>query len=124
MHKKRVLQSALVTFCCVLVFSPVSSMAEQVDILVVPFWIYRNILSPIFHPDCPMSPSCSHFAQEAVAEYGLVKGTVMAASRMLKETPDMSIKMEYPFVLRNGRYKFLDPIEENNLTLKMLIKDK
>jgi len=55
--------------------------------------LYQNTASPalpaIFGPSygCRFHPSCSHYAAEAVATHGALKGTYLAARRVVKCTP-------------------------------------
>jgi hypothetical protein len=47
------------------------------------------VLPAIFGPSygCRFYPSCSHYAAEAVATHGALKGTYLAARRIIKCTP-------------------------------------
>lgn len=53
--------------------------------------LYRAILSPmlmgIYGPACRFEPSCSEYAQQAIAAYGVMRGTVMAARRLARCHP-------------------------------------
>jgi putative membrane protein insertion efficiency factor len=55
--------------------------------------IYQRTASPIlpafFGPacGCRFQPSCSHYAAEAVATHGALKGSWLAARRLVKCTP-------------------------------------
>ena len=49
--------------------------------------IYRKYLSPLKKPSCRFYPSCSQYAREAIEEYGALKGSVLAARRLLKCHP-------------------------------------
>jgi putative membrane protein insertion efficiency factor len=48
---------------------------------------YKWALSPLFLPACRYVPSCSEYAVEAVERYGVVKGGLMAAWRVLRCHP-------------------------------------
>ena len=57
---------------------------------------YRVVSTPIYTAldkvhlnffGCRYTPSCSHYAQEAIEKYGACKGTFMAAKRILKCRP-------------------------------------
>ncbi len=48
---------------------------------------YRYLLSPILGHNCRFYPSCSHYAEEAIAEHGIAKGIYLAARRLLKCHP-------------------------------------
>src|ERR1700722_12489128 len=53
--------------------------------------IYRAAVSPVIHaingPACRFEPSCSVYARDAIAEYGIVRGGVMALWRVARCNP-------------------------------------
>lgn len=53
--------------------------------------IYRAAVSPVIHalngPACRFEPSCSAYAREAIAEYGIVRGGAMAVWRVARCNP-------------------------------------
>jgi uncharacterized protein len=54
---------------------------------------YRRLLSPFVgatalgNPRCKYHPSCSAYALEAFSEFGFLRGTVLAAWRLLRCNP-------------------------------------
>ncbi|MCH8556028.1 MAG: membrane protein insertion efficiency factor YidD [Schleiferiaceae bacterium] len=50
-------------------------------------WIYRNLISPLTPPSCRHIPTCSHYAQEAVKEWGPFQGGWLALRRLSKCHP-------------------------------------
>ena len=50
-------------------------------------WLYRVTLGPFLGGHCKYHPSCSAYAIEAYNEYGLFKGTVLAAWRLARCNP-------------------------------------
>lgn len=48
---------------------------------------YQRFISPALPPTCRFYPSCSHYAYEAIAKYGIIKGTRLAAWRILRCNP-------------------------------------
>jgi len=48
---------------------------------------YQVIVSPILPPACRFSPTCSQYAIEAIAKYGVIRGFVMGTRRLLKYHP-------------------------------------
>ncbi len=49
--------------------------------------VYRVVVSPLLGPTCRFVPSCSAYAEEAVARYGAVRGSLMALRRLLRCHP-------------------------------------
>lgn len=49
--------------------------------------LYRTYVSPMRLPTCRFTPTCSQYAVEALAEYGLVKGGWFTAVRLVKCAP-------------------------------------
>src|ERR1700678_1445164 len=53
--------------------------------------IYRAAVSPLIHaingPACRYEPSCSVYARDAIAEYGIVRGGAMALWRVARCNP-------------------------------------
>jgi len=48
---------------------------------------YRTAISPLYAPCCRFTPTCSEYAQEAVAKYGALRGLGLAARRLLRCHP-------------------------------------
>lgn len=48
---------------------------------------YQRFIGPALPPSCRFYPSCSTYALEAVAKYGLLKGSYLAARRLLRCHP-------------------------------------
>lgn len=49
--------------------------------------LYRNLISPLRLPSCRFMPSCSQYAVDALSEYGLIRGSWLAAVRLAKCGP-------------------------------------
>ena len=53
--------------------------------------LYRAVLSPmlmgLYGPACRFEPSCSEYAHQAIAEYGVLRGTMIAARRLARCRP-------------------------------------
>jgi putative membrane protein insertion efficiency factor len=60
-------------------------------ILCYPFiWlikIYQFGISPLMGSNCRFTPTCSNYALEALKQYGLLKGLLLAAKRISKCHP-------------------------------------
>jgi putative membrane protein insertion efficiency factor len=48
---------------------------------------YRYTLGTLFPASCKYHPSCSRYAIEALRDYGLVRGSALAAWRLLRCNP-------------------------------------
>ncbi len=48
---------------------------------------YRHMVSPLRPPTCRFMPTCSQYAVEALAEFGLLRGSWLAAVRLGKCGP-------------------------------------
>ncbi len=44
-------------------------------------------MSPLLAPRCRYYPTCSHYAQQAVREYGVLRGSALATWRLLRCNP-------------------------------------
>ena len=62
---------------------------------------YQAVLSPLLPRSCKYYPSCSHYAVEALREFGVMRGLVLATWRVLRCNP-----------LSLGGY---DPVERQSL---------
>jgi len=49
--------------------------------------LYQKLISPLFPPSCRFYPTCSEYAVQAFQKYGVVKGGVKAAWRVLRCNP-------------------------------------
>ena len=49
--------------------------------------LYRFFISPLYGQVCRYHPSCSAYALQAVTEYGAIRGSWLAARRLLRCHP-------------------------------------
>ncbi len=69
------------------------ALAMQVDksilthILLGVIRAYQYLLSPLLGSQCRFSPSCSHYAAQALHKHGAVKGSLFAGKRLLRCHP-------------------------------------
>ena len=52
-----------------------------------PVRAYRRFISPALPPRCKYHPSCSEYAVQAISTYGILRGLVLAAWRLLRCNP-------------------------------------
>ena len=48
---------------------------------------YQRLLSPLLPTRCKYHPSCSQYALDALREYGLFRGLILAGWRLLRCNP-------------------------------------
>jgi uncharacterized protein len=73
--------------------------ARSAVVLLLRF--YQRGISPLFGPRCRYHPSCSAYAVQAVQQFGILRGLVLAAWRLLRCNP-----------FSHGGY---DPVDEQHL---------
>jgi putative membrane protein insertion efficiency factor len=54
---------------------------------VAPIRAYQRLISPLLPPRCKYEPSCSHYAAQAVQEFGILRGLILAGWRLLRCNP-------------------------------------
>ena len=57
------------------------------NILILLLLAYRKVISPLYGQVCRFFPSCSAYALEAITVHGAVKGSWLAARRLLRCHP-------------------------------------
>jgi putative membrane protein insertion efficiency factor len=58
-----------------------------IALLIAPIRLYQRLISPAIGPRCRYYPTCSNYAVEAIRELGPVRGTILAAWRVLRCNP-------------------------------------
>jgi uncharacterized protein len=56
-------------------------------ILLLALRLYKRLVSPFFLPACRYVPTCSEYAAEAIERHGAVRGSLLAAWRLLRCHP-------------------------------------
>ena len=56
-------------------------------LLIIPIRIYQVTLSPFLGQNCSHIPTCSNYAIEAINEWGIFKGSWLAAKRIIRCNP-------------------------------------
>ncbi len=49
--------------------------------------VYQGAISPLLGPSCRFTPTCSQYAVQALSRYGAVRGSILAAWRILRCHP-------------------------------------
>jgi putative membrane protein insertion efficiency factor len=65
-------------------------------LLIAAIRAYRVTLGPVLGGRCRFHPSCSAYAEAAIRELGWVRGTVLAAWRVLRCSPLTAGGVDYP----------------------------
>lgn len=52
------------------------------QILIGLIRVYRYLLSPLLGPSCRYTPTCSEYAQQAIARHGALRGSWLALKRV------------------------------------------
>jgi uncharacterized protein len=56
-------------------------------VFTAPIRLYQRAISPVLPARCKYHPSCSEYAVEAVRRFGILRGAVLAAWRLLRCNP-------------------------------------
>jgi uncharacterized protein len=82
--------------------NPVATVGRALRaILIVPIVAYQRFISPALPRRCKYYPTCSDYAVQSVREFGVLRGSVLAAWRLVRCNP-----------FSNGGY---DPVEAQTL---------
>jgi uncharacterized protein len=64
-----------------------SAEATVIRVLIFVIQLYRHTVSPLRLPTCRFTPTCSQYAVDALAQFGLVRGSWLATVRLAKCGP-------------------------------------
>jgi len=70
-------------------------------IVLAPLLVYRRLISPALPSRCKYEPTCAGYAEQAIREFGILRGVVLAGWRLLRCNP-----------WSHGGY---DPVEDQRL---------
>jgi putative membrane protein insertion efficiency factor len=56
-------------------------------VAVTPIVLYQRLISPAIPRRCKYEPTCSRYALEAIGQYGILRGLVLAGWRLLRCNP-------------------------------------
>ena len=54
---------------------------------ILPIRLYQRLISPLLPASCRYTPSCSEYAAQAIERYGVVRGVLKGAWRILRCNP-------------------------------------
>ena len=57
------------------------------ELFLLPLHAYRAVISPNLAPRCKYYPSCSTYGVQAVRELGVIRGSIVAAWRVVRCNP-------------------------------------
>jgi uncharacterized protein len=57
------------------------------SILIAPIRVYQRLIAPAFGSRCKYYPSCSEYAAQAIATFGILRGLILAGWRLLRCNP-------------------------------------
>ncbi|AOA02562.1 MULTISPECIES: membrane protein insertion efficiency factor YidD [Carnobacterium] len=64
-------------------------------IWLAPIRFYQKFISPMLPPRCRYYPTCSTYALTAIEKHGIIKGTIMGTSRILRCHPFVKGGLDY-----------------------------
>jgi hypothetical protein len=53
-------------------------------VFTLPIIIYQYMISPFIPGACIYTPTCSHYARESILRHGVIKGLVLAITRIFR----------------------------------------
>ena len=62
-----------------------SALARR--IAIAPIRVYQTVISPALPRRCKYEPTCSAYAVQAIRRFGILRGLVLAAWRLLRCNP-------------------------------------
>jgi len=81
--------------------------------MTAPIRFFQNYLSAADGDRCPMTPSCSSYAIQAIRRHGAVKGWIMACDRLMRCGHDEL--RHSPAVRTASGIRCQDPLDNNDL---------
>lgn len=57
------------------------------SVVSAPISVYQRVISPALPRRCRYEPTCSRYAVQAIGEFGILRGLVLAAWRLLRCNP-------------------------------------
>ena len=70
--------------------------------------LYQKFISSQDGPTCQFSPTCSHFGMASIQEYGMFRGILLAADRLIR----CNYQQSHFYQLDLKMNKYIDPISD------------
>ena len=81
---------------------------------------FQKYISPLDGARCPMYPTCSDYARQALHKHGPLLGVFMTADRLLHEGDPIE---QQKSIMKWGYRRFYDPLSHNDYWLNVEQKD-
>ncbi len=62
-------------------------MSALRSLAILPIRLYQRLISPMLGEHCKYYPSCSEYAAQAIRDYGILRGLILAVWRLLRCNP-------------------------------------
>jgi putative membrane protein insertion efficiency factor len=62
-------------------------MSAARAVAILPIRLYQRLISPMLGEHCKYYPSCSEYAAQAIHDYGILRGLILAGWRLLRCNP-------------------------------------
>lgn len=72
---------------------------------------YKEFISPVDGPKCPMYPTCAAYSIKCFEKHGLIMGYLMTIDRLLHEADEMN---RASLLKVHGKWRYHDPVENND----------
>jgi hypothetical protein len=57
------------------------------SVAILPIRVYQRLFSPALGQRCKYYPSCSEYAAQAIRQFGILRGLILAGWRLLRCNP-------------------------------------
>lgn len=94
--------------------TPADHSAAELSILRYGIGFFQNYISPVDGPRCPMTPTCSTYALQALHRHGPTLAIMLTVDRLLHENNPLEHKHPIP---GPDRIRYRDPLENNDFWL-------
>lgn len=88
-----------------------NDVSPMAYLLIQGIKFFQVYISPVDGDRCPMIPTCSTYAIQAVRKHGFFIGTMMTVDRLMHEGDEIQYA---PAVIQGDRERFDDPVSNND----------